>query len=114
MHYCQAFADVPHQKLCNCKVNKVPVRLTDERWLHITEEHSEMAGYYYEAIETISSPDAVYAGKSGECIALRTLHTDKSIVVIYKEVNNTDGFVITAFITSKRKQFERRVKLWPL
>jgi hypothetical protein len=22
MHYCQAFADVPHQKLCNCKVYK--------------------------------------------------------------------------------------------
>ncbi|MHC1610492.1 MAG: hypothetical protein ACXQTW_02655 [Candidatus Methanospirareceae archaeon] len=27
--------------------NGVPIRLTDERWLHITEEHSEMAGYYF-------------------------------------------------------------------
>ena len=26
--------------------NGVPIRLTEERWLHITEEHSEMAGYY--------------------------------------------------------------------
>lgn len=25
----------------------VPIRLTEERWFHITEEHSEMAGYYY-------------------------------------------------------------------
>jgi prolyl oligopeptidase PreP (S9A serine peptidase family) len=95
-------------------VNNVPIRLTEERWLHITEEHSEMAGYYYDAIETISSPEAVYAGKSGECIALKTLSTDKSIVVIYKEVSSEDGFVITAFITSKKNQFERRVKLWPL
>ncbi len=94
-------------------VNKVPIRLPDERWMHITEEHSEMAGYYYEAIETIASPDAIYAGKSGECIALKALSMGKSIVVVYREVSNEDGFVITAFITSKEKQFERRVKLWP-
>jgi len=25
--------------------NNVPVRLPEERWFHITEEHSEMAGY---------------------------------------------------------------------
>lgn len=53
-------------------VNKVPIRLTEERWLHITEEHSEMAGYYYDASEAISAPDVVFAGKSDECIALKT------------------------------------------
>ena len=95
-------------------VNKVPIRLTEERWLHITEEHSEMAGYYYDAIETISSPHAIFAGKSGECIATKTLSEGKSLVVVYREVSREDGFVITAFITSKTKQFERRVKLWPL
>lgn len=94
--------------------NKIPIRLTEERWLHITEEHSEMAGYYYEALETISSPDVIYAGKSGECIALRTLSIGKAIVVIYREINSEDGFVITSFITSKKQQFDRRVKLWPL
>ena len=95
-------------------VNKVPIRRTEERWMHITEEHSEMAGYYYDALETISLPDAVYAGKSGECIATKTLGEAKTLVVIYKEAGNEDGFVITAFITSKSKKFERRVKLWPL
>jgi len=25
--------------------NDVPIRLPEERWIHITEEHSEMAGY---------------------------------------------------------------------
>lgn len=68
----------------------------------------------YDALETISAPEAIYAGKSGECIALKTLSTDKSIVVVYKEVSSEDGFVITAFVTSKKQQFERRVKLWPL
>lgn len=95
-------------------INRVPIRLTEERWVHITEEHSEMAGYYYDAVETISSPDAIYAGRYGECIAVKSLSENKSLVVIYREVNRDDGFVITAFITSKKKQFERRVKLWPL
>ena len=49
----------------------VPIRLTDERWLHITEEHSEMAGYYFEALERVEEPDAIYEGKMGECIAVR-------------------------------------------
>jgi hypothetical protein len=31
--------------------NGVPIRLTEERWFHITEEHSEMAGYYFEILE---------------------------------------------------------------
>ena len=33
--------------------NDVPIRLTEERWFHITEEHSEMAGYYFEVLETV-------------------------------------------------------------
>ncbi len=72
-----------------------------------------MAGYYFETMETVSSPDAVYAGKSGECIALKRIATNKSIVVVYKEISSEDGFVITAFLTSREKQFERRVRLWP-
>ncbi len=95
-------------------VNKVPIRLTEERWLHITEEHSEMAGYYYDTIEAVATPDVIYAGKSGECIALRKIGINKSIVVVYKERSTEDGFVITAFLTSKEEQFKRRVKLWPL
>ena len=43
--------------------NGVPIRLTDERWLHITEEHSEMAGYYFDVLETIQNPEAIYEGK---------------------------------------------------
>ena len=53
--------------------NGVPIRLTDERWLHITEEHSEMAGYYFEVLETVEEPEAIYEGKMGECIAVREI-----------------------------------------
>ena len=95
-----------------CSKNDVPIRLTAERWFHITEEHSEMAGYYFEVLETIESPEAIYEGKAGECIAIKEIEKGKYIVVIYKELNGKDGFVITAFLSKRKKQFERRKKLW--
>jgi hypothetical protein len=50
--------------------NGVPIRLTEERWFHITEEHSEMAGYYFEVLETITEPEAIYEGKAEELLAV--------------------------------------------
>ena len=92
--------------------NSVPIRLTEERWLHITEEHSEMAGYYFEVLEAVEEPEAIYAGKAGECIAVREIEKDKYMVVIYRELGKEDGFVITAFLTKRRKKLERRRKIW--
>jgi len=92
--------------------NGVPIRLTEERWIHITEEHSEMAGYYFEVLETVEEPEAIYEGKMGECIAVREIDKGKHIVVVYRELSREDGFVITAFLTRRRKQLERRRKLW--
>lgn len=37
---------------------------------------------------------------------------DKYLVVVYKEVSNEDGFLITAFLTRKQNQLERRSKIW--
>jgi hypothetical protein len=93
--------------------NGIPIRLPDERWIHLTEGHSEMAGYYSEVLEVVEDPDAVYEGSSGELLAVKEMKTDKYIVVVYKEVSETDGFVITAFQTSRMKQLERRKKIWP-
>lgn len=55
-------------------INEIPVRLTDERWHHITVGHPEMADYYYEILETIENPRMIYAGNSGELIALSDQH----------------------------------------
>ena len=92
--------------------NDVPIRLTKERWFHITEEHSEMAGYYFEVLETVEEPEAIYEGKTGESLAVREVENGKNIVVVYKELSKDDGFVITAFLTRRKKQFERRRKIW--
>ena len=48
----------------------------------------------------------------GEFLAVQKIHTGKHLVVVYREFEN-DGFIITAFITSKTKTFNRRNQLWP-
>jgi len=93
--------------------NGVLIRLPDERWIHLTEGHSEMAGYYSEVLETLEDPDAIYEGGSGELLAAKEIQTDKYIVVVYKEISKKDGFVITAFLSSRRKQLEKRRMVWP-
>lgn len=92
--------------------NGVPIRLPEERWFHITEEHSEMAGYYFEVLETLEEPEIIYKGYTGELLAIKEVEKDKYIVVIYKEVNEKDGFIITAFLTRRKAQLERRKKIW--
>ena len=93
--------------------NDVPIRLPQERLFHITEEHSEMAGYYFDVIETVQEPQAIYEGKAGEYLAVREVEMGKYIVVVYREVGASDGFIITAFLTRRKVQLERRQRLWP-
>ncbi len=93
-------------------IKNIPIRLTEERWFHITEEHSEMAGYYFDVLETVEEPEIIYEGNAGECIALREIENGKYLVVIYRELNKEDGFVITAFLTRRKKQLERRKIIW--
>ena len=71
-----------------------------------------MAGYYSEVLETLEDPDAIYEGGSGELLAAK-IHADKYLVVVYKEISEKDGFVITAFLSSRKRQLERRAKVWP-
>ena len=91
----------------------VPIRLPQERWLHITEEHCEMAGFYYEVLETVHTPDAIYTGGRAELIAIKHIGDGKYLAVVYKEISSDDGFIITAFLTRRVKSFERRTKIWP-
>ena len=93
-------------------VNGVTIRLPDERWVHITEEHAEMAGYLYDTLETVQEPLAIFEGNSGELIAAREVESGKYIVAVYRELDRDDGFVITAFLTRRWKQLERRKKIW--
>lgn len=91
--------------------NNVPIRLTDERWTHIVEEHCELAGMRLEVVETVSCPLRILAGGAGELLAVREVSHGKNLVVVYREFED-DGFIITAFITSKTKSLNRRNQIW--
>jgi len=84
------------------------VRSTHSRWT---------TGFYSDVLETIECPDnhlqgIIYKGESGELLATRMAQIDKYLVVVYKEVSEVDGFLITAFLTRKQNQLERRSKIW--
>lgn len=90
----------------------VPIRLTDERWAHITEEHCELAGLRADVVETVSHPERIVLGGDGERLAIRELDAGKHLVVVYREQAD-DGFIITAFLTRRVRSLEKRRQLWP-
>jgi len=91
--------------------NGIPIRLTDERWAHITEEHCELAGQREDVLETISDPLRILEGSCGELLAIREINSGLFLVVVYRELDN-DGFIITAFLTTRIRPIERRKQIW--
>ena len=91
-------------------VNGVPIRLTEERWVHIIENHDDMAGYYDEVLSIVENSDYIIKGHKDALIALRQKES-KFLAVVYKELAANDGFIITAYFTSKIK-LEREVIVW--
>jgi hypothetical protein len=95
--------------------NQVLIRLPPERWQHITFGHPEMLGQDDKVLQTISKPDKIQIGDSGELLAVRQYEktpvtTDKFLIVAYREISPKDGFVITAYFTSRPST--RRETLW--
>ncbi len=92
-----------------------PIRITARQWAHVTEAHDYMSGNMDKVLETLAEPERIIAGAQGERLALRdyaaTNITRKTAVVVYRE--QPDGFLITAFFTSKPDKIEKKgQKLW--
>lgn len=86
-------------------INKVPIRLTEERWLHIVENHNDLAGHHDEILSTVESPDFIVRGYRNAIIAIKKMG-NKYLAVVYKEILKNDGFIITAYFTSEIKKEE--------
>jgi hypothetical protein len=93
-------------------INGISIRLSDERWRHIVEHHDDLAGHFHDVLETVAAPGSVYDGDAGELLAVSALRGSRVLVVVYREINPDDGFVITAFFTSRVRQIERRRLVW--
>lgn len=92
--------------------NGLPIRLTDERWAHITDEHGELAGLRGEVLKAVGDPLRIVEGGGRALLAVREVELGKYLVVVYREIAG-DGFVITAFLTRRIRSVERRKQLWP-
>jgi len=95
-------------------VTGVPIRLTPERFGHISRRHPEMISQEEGILETVETPDLIQEGDSGTLIALKlyqsTPLTEKYCAVIYREVSAIDGFVITAYFTTRPAAW--RATIW--
>ena len=94
--------------------NTIPVRITEERWGHITRRHPEMSTQKEKVEETISNPDIIQGGDFGELLAIRhyskTPLTRKYLVAAYRELPKKEGFILTAYFTGAPSK--RRRILW--
>jgi hypothetical protein len=92
----------------------VPIRLTDDRWEHITQRHPEMRWHRADVMDTIAAPDVVQRGDYGALIAARHYNqppvANVFLVVVYREVSREDGFVISAYMA--RRLSQRREVVW--
>jgi hypothetical protein len=92
--------------------NNLPIRLTEERWAHIIEEHGELRGMQTMVLDAVAAPERILLGSAEEYLAVREVEPGKWLVVVYRE-GAADGFIITAFLTRKRRQLDRRIQRWP-
>ncbi len=94
--------------------NRVPVRLTDERWQHIVQRHPEVAEQMSRVLETVEEPELIQQGDFGELLAVRfyteTPLTSKHLVVAYRELSPDDGFILTAYFS--RQPSAARITIW--
>jgi hypothetical protein len=95
-------------------IHAVPIRLSDERIAHIERRHPEMKGEAERILDTVATPDFVQEGDASTLLALKhylkTPLTSKYCVVVYRELNDQDGFVLTAYFTTRYN--ERRQIIW--
>ena len=81
--------------------NSVPIRLNEERWFHIVENHDDLAGFFDEVLSALEEPDLIIRGYRGALIAIKGFSKIRYLAVVYREISKNDGFVIMAYFTTK-------------
>jgi hypothetical protein len=64
---------------------------------------------YDDCLRSIERPDLVLAGSRGSLKAIKGYGRNRYLVVIYRELSDNDGFVITAYFT---RRINRRDIVW--
>jgi hypothetical protein len=78
--------------------------------MHIIEARDELAGRLPDVLEAVEAPDWVTKGYRDALVAWKGHGRGRYLAVVYRETGRRDGFIVTAFVTSKPK---RRNRVWP-
>lgn len=94
--------------------NGVGIRLTEERWNHIVTSHLEIDSQDFKAImDIVKKPDFILKGDFGELLAVKKRPRSRSYFVVpYREIGRSDGFVLTAYLTSDSRWLFQREVIW--
>jgi hypothetical protein len=68
-----------------------------------------MESYYERMLDAIEKPIFVLRGYAGSLVAILDVGRQRYLHVVYKEVSQDDGFIITAFIARK---YNQRMIVW--
>lgn len=84
-------------------VYNIPVRLSIEKWKHIAEKHPELVESKNDILEAIRNPDLVQEGDFQTLMAIKRQNR-LYLVVVYREISQQDGFVITAYLAERLRK----------
>lgn len=90
-------------------IDGVPIRLTQERYFHIVENHNDLAGYVDDLSDVVEHPELIVRGYNNSLIAIRGYGHKRYLQVVYRQLSTDDGFIITAYFSSK---INKRQILW--
>jgi hypothetical protein len=73
-------------------------------------KHVDLLNYQQDILAVVENPEAVYHGRRGTLIAIRSYGRRGFLAVFYREMSQQDGFVITARFILRRPG---GVPIWP-
>jgi len=87
------------------------IRTSEPYWEHIVrDKHGELAERLPDALETLRSPDEVYRqGEASDVYLYYRLINRFTLCVVTRHLNG-DGFIITAYLTTKKKR--KGIQVW--
>ena len=87
------------------------IRTTRQYWNHITtKKHSELEGKLDETLEALREPDEVYRQDETSDIYLYYRRRNGEWISVVARHLNGDGFIVTAYLTTKSKR--KGIRVW--
>ena len=88
------------------------IRTTHAYWHKIAaQKHAELTYTIQNVQNTLQNPDTVYQSVTDDTIALYRKHMKHDTLIVVAKHFNGEGFLVTAYQTSKTKT--KGIRLWP-